>query len=63
MEEKKWIYKTEIVGGLSLRFEPSRADQIDELCNKMGSEGWELAGITYNPYNQRFFLVFKKPTN
>jgi hypothetical protein len=63
MEEKKWIYKTEIVGGLSLRFEPSRAEQIDELCNRKGSEGRELAGITYNPYNQRFFLVFKKPTN
>jgi hypothetical protein len=29
----------------------------------MGEDGWELAGITYNPYNQRFFLVFKKPTN
>ena len=63
MEEKKWIYKTEIVGGISTKFKSSRAEQINELSNKMGSEGWELAGITYNPYNWRFFLIFKKPAN
>jgi hypothetical protein len=62
MEEKKWIYRTEIAGGFSFKLFSSRKGQIEELSNKLGEEGWELCGFSINHFNLRYILVFKKET-
>jgi len=59
-DEKKWIYRVETVGSLSLKFNWTKAKIIQELCSKLGREGWDLAGMSYNCFNGRYALVFKK---
>jgi hypothetical protein len=58
-EETKWVYRYEVIGfSFGLFF--SREKQILDLCSKLGEEGWEVCGFTFNCLNWRYILIFKK---
>ncbi len=59
-EAKKWIYHIETIGLLTSLFSLTRKKIIKEVCLKLGEEGWELAAMSYNCFNGRYILVFKK---
>jgi len=51
----------EVVGLFPLRFAFTRKKVIKDICLELGKEGWELAAMTFNSWNCRYILVFKKP--
>lgn len=60
MSEKKFVYRVESAGGFGFSFFSSRKKQIEELCNKLSEEGWEVCGFSINPYNLRYIVIFRK---
>ena len=55
-----WEYKVETVGGI-FRFRSSKLVQVRKLCQDLGSDGWELVGVSYDWFLVQHVLYFKKP--
>ena len=47
---QKWEYKREEIKG-----------DVDAELERLGSEGWELASITYDKDWETYFAFFKRP--
>ena len=56
---KKFIYETHIIGGI-FKFREVKVRNIQNLCNKMGENGWKLDAMTYDWFFVSYTLVFKK---
>lgn len=57
---KKWEYKTI---RLIWAFKTEDKDMLEEKCNELGKEGWELVNFQYYDMSSRCMLIFKRESN
>jgi len=64
----KWEYKTIVFGTSGFWSTKVEPHELDQICNQMGQDGWELATNTpitaegsFN-YTKSLVLIFKRPT-
>lgn len=61
----KWEYKTVIINIAGFFRNKVSPDQIEDCCNQLGKEGWELVTNSAHAVNygetKNFILIFKRP--
>ncbi len=60
MSHQRWQYKTLQLKTPAFSTVDQKAEQIDEMLNRVGLEGWELVSITHDSMHMWAFL--KKPS-
>ena len=57
---KKWEYKSI---KLVWTFKTADKDMLEEKCNELGKEGWELVNFQYYDMSAKCMLIFKREIN
>ena len=57
-----WEYKTETVRGI-FKLRATKLVEIQQKCDTLGGEGWELVSVSYDWFVVQYVLFFKRPKN
>lgn len=59
----KWEYKVVYSGSLMLKTNAGAAKMIQQKCDELGEQGWEMVSCPSYDMGSKFMLVFKRPKN
>jgi hypothetical protein len=54
-----WEYRVEDFGGF-FKHSP-KPEELEEILNDWGEEGWEVIGFTYSDSSTRYRIIAKRP--
>lgn len=55
----KYEYKVETVKGL-FTFRSTKLIMLNDICNRLGNQGWELVNVAYDGLIVSYTLFFKR---
>ena len=58
-ENRKWEYRVEKIGGV-FKLRARNFSELQELCSRLGQDGWELAAVTYDWLVVTYMLFFRR---